>query len=328
MPYSDSGSNSHLPAQGGRARPGWVWTLPALLLLALLLTGNRWPDAPRSFYAAWDQGHIVAFALWTALLLQRYPGLAQRRLRAQLAAVLSFAWICGGIAECLQMLGGNGPPSLVDMGRNLLGALSGWAFFAPYPKQRPLSWHRPIRVTVILLILVSILPLARALFDEFQARRAFPVLASFDQPFELDRWSGGARYEITRPAFAPQDPMLKIDFQTTLYSGVALNHFPRDWRGFQSFAFSIYNPEDTALELVCRINDRRHSREGHRYGDRFNRGFSLSPGWSHIRIPMEEISAALEKRRMEIDDVLQVGIFTISLPAQRTLYLDDMYLVP
>lgn len=305
-----------------------MWALPALLLLALLLTGNRWPDAPRSFYAAWDQGHIVAFALWTALLLRRYPGLGQRRLGAQLFAVLSFAWICGGTAECLQMLGGNGPPSPVDMGRNLLGALTGWAFFSPGPARRPLSWQRSIRAAVILLILVSILPLARALFDEFQARRAFPVLANFELPFELDRWSGSAPYEVTRPAFAPQNPMLKIDFQTTLYSGVALNHFPRDWRGYRYFAFDTHNPEPVPLEVVCRINDRRHSREGHRYSDRFNRSLTLAPGWTRIRLPLEAIATALEGRRMDLDEVLQMGIFTISLPAPRTLYLDNMQLTP
>ena len=321
-------SNHHHPAQRGRALPGWVWALPALLLLALLLTGNRWPDAPRSFYAAWDQGHIVAFALWTALFLRRYPHLTGKGLGYQLAAVLSFAWICGGIAECLQMLGGNGPPSMVDMGRNLLGALTGWAFFSSGPERCPPAIRQSSRWIVGALILVSLLPLARALLDEFQARHAFPVLAAFDQPFELDRWSGGAHYTITRPGFAPQNSMLKIDLQTTRYSGVALNHFPRDWRGYDSFAFSIYNPEATPLEVVCRINDRRHSREGHRYADRFNRGISLSPGLSHLRIPLEEIAAALEHRRMDLEDVLQVGIFTVDLPAPRTLYLNDMRLIP
>ena len=192
----------------GQTSASWIWILPALLLLVLLLTGNRWPDARRSFYAAWDQGHIVAFALWTSMLLRRLASLTRLRLSYQLAAVLGFALLFGLMAEGLQMIGGNGPPSLVDMGRNLLGALTGWAFFSPALKQHPPAFRWLSRLVVASLILISVLPLVRALIDEFQARRKFPVLAAFDQPYELDRWSGSAHYKITRPTFAHLNPIL------------------------------------------------------------------------------------------------------------------------
>lgn len=305
-----------------------MWILPALLLLTLLLTGNHWSDAPRSFGAAWDQGHIIAFTLWTAMLLRRFTGLIRLRLRYQLVAVLGFALIFGLVAEGLQTLGGNGPPSLLDMSRNLLGALTGWAFFSPGMKHRPPVYRWLSRLTVAALLCISILPLARSLTDDFLAQRAFPVLAAFDQPFELDRWSGSARYSVTRPAFAPRNPMLKIELQTTKYSGVSLRHFRRDWRRYHGFSFKLYNPDDLPLTLVCRINDSRHNRDGYRLRDRFNRRLTIPPGWSHIQVPMEEIAGALEKRRMDMDDVLQVGLFTIDLPAPRTLYLDDMRLIP
>jgi hypothetical protein len=316
------------PTQPNRLPTGWVWILTALLLLILLLLGNRWSGAPRSFYAAWDQGHIIAFALWTAMLLRRFTGLTRLRLRYQLAAVLGFALIFGVVAEALQTLGGNGPPSLLDMSRNLLGALTGWAFFSPGMKHRPHVYRWLSRLTVVALLCISILPLARALFDDLQAQWTLPVLAAFDQPFELDRWSGSAHFEIVKPAFAPTNPMLKIDFKTTKYSGVALEHFSRDWRGYQGFSFKLYNPAKTPLAVVCRINDSRHNREGYHYEDRFNRRLSIPPGWVKIDLTLEEIASSLAKRRMEMDDVLQVGIFTIDLPAPRTLYLDDLRLIP
>jgi hypothetical protein len=302
--------------------------VPALLLVVPLLVGNRWPEAPRSFYAAWNQGHILFFALWTALLLRRYPNLVHRPLPAQLAVVLGFALIFGGLAEILQMLGGNGPPSLIDMSRNLLGALTGWTFFSTALTWRPPRYRWSGRVAVAGLIVISLLPLGRALLEEAAARYAFPLLAGFDQPFELDRWSGDARFQIAEPAFDPGNPMLEILFLTDHYSGVALKHFPRDWRGFSHFAFNTYNPEATPLDIVCRINDRRHNRDGYRYRDRFNRRLSLPPGWSQIRLSIDEIATALADRRMDLDDVLQVGIFTVSLTAPRTLYLDDVRLLP
>jgi hypothetical protein len=293
-----------------------------------LLWGNRWPDAPRSFYAGWDQGHVLAFALWTALLLRRWWGLSRRGPVVQLAAGLAFALGFGLAAEGVQALGGNGPPSLLDMSRNLLGALAGWAFLAPGLKVWPSGCRWSARLTVGLLIAVSLLPLGRALVDEHRARRTFPLLAAFNTPFELDRWSGGANYAVTRPSFAPRDPMLAIEFLTDKYSGVFLNHFPRDWRGFTSFAFKAYNPDPTPLDVVCRINDRRHNREGHRHRDRFNRRLDLPPGWSQIRLSLEEIAAAPETRPMDLDDVLQVGLFTVALPDPRRLYLDEVRLIP
>ena len=71
--------------------------------------------------------------------------------------------------------------------------------------------------------------------------------------------------------------MLEIHFLTDKYSWISLNHFPQNWRGYSNFAFDAYNPESTPLEVVCRINNRRHDREGHRYRDRFNRSLTLSP---------------------------------------------------
>jgi hypothetical protein len=180
----------------------------------------------------------------------------------------------------------------------------------------------------VLLILVNLLPLGRALVDELAAHRAFPVLAAFDSPFEIDRWTGDADYEITRPTFDPANPMLAIRFLTDKYSGVFLEHFPRDWRGFGDVALRVYNPEPTDLAVVCRINDRRHNLEGYQNSDRFRRRLNLAPGWSQIRLSLEEIATALETRRMEMDDVLQVGLFTVSLPAPRTLYLDELRLIP
>jgi hypothetical protein len=311
-----------------RSRSTRVLLTLALLLLVPLLVGNRWHNAPRSYEAAWDQGHVLVFGLWTILLLRRYKGLLRRPLHIQLAIVLGFALIFGGIAELLQTLGGNGPPSPLDMSRNLLGALIGWVFFSPAIAHRPPRYRWAGRVVVAGLMLISLLPLARALVDEIAAYRSFPLLAGFDQPFELDRWSGSAAYKISRSPFAPDNPMLRIDLRTTHYSGVFLNHFPGNWHGYTSFAFSAFNPGQAPLEIICRINDRRHNRDGYHYWDRFNRRLILPPGWSHIRLSIEEIATSPANRRMDMDDILNVGFFTIALPDPRTLFLDNVRLLP
>ncbi|MDJ0781239.1 MAG: hypothetical protein QNJ22_04670 [Desulfosarcinaceae bacterium] len=313
--------------RSGGLRWGWWGRFLALVLLVLLLAGNRWPYAPRSFYAAWDQGHILAFALWTALLIGHIPRLSQRSPLYQLTVALCFALIFGLATETLQALGGNGPPDLLDMGRNLIGALTGWAFFTSGLQACPPHHRRRVRLAVGLLIATSLLPLGRALVDEHQARRAFPVLAAFDGPFESDRWSGSARFDIVRPPFAPETPLLRIDFQTTHYSGVALDHFPGDWRGYEALEFRLYNPDTAPLILVCRINDKDHNLAGYRYDDRFNRQLTLPSGWSRIRLPIAQIAAAPQARTMRIEEILQVGLFTVALQTPRTAYLDRMRLV-
>ena len=65
-----------------------------------------------------------------------------------------------------------------------------------------------------------------------------------------------------------------------------------------------------------------------RYHDRFNKRFSLIPGWNTIRIATDDIQQAPKNRRMNMADIQSVRIFTTYLPQPETIYIDYVRLLP
>jgi hypothetical protein len=171
------------------------------------------------------------------------------------------------------------------------------------------------------------LPLAAALLDEYRAAAAFPRLASFETITELDRWEGGAARTLSGEVFRDGRRSLKISLTRATYSGVALVHFPRDWRGYDALEFSVFNPGPAPLDLTCRVHDRTHIAAGQHYGDRFNRRFRIEPGWNDIAIALADIRLAPATRPLDLSCVDGLGIFSVRLPAPATVFLDRVRLV-
>lgn len=121
---------------------------------------------------------------------------------------------------------------------------------------------------------------------------------------------------------------LRIDLNTDRYSGAAFNYFPGNWKGWGWISGSIYNPDSEPVRLTCKINDHRHDISGYRYEDRFNRSLFIKPGWNHIQVPMEDVENAPIDRKMDLEHITEFNLFAISLPAPRTLYLDNLTLGP
>ncbi len=48
----------------------------------------------------------------------------------------------------------------------------------------------------------------------------------------------------------------------------------KDWRGFETLRFDLYNPAEQVLQITVRIDDRKDSPE---YADRYNNSFTLNP---------------------------------------------------
>ncbi len=156
--------------------------------------------------------------------------------------------------------------------------------------------------------------------------RAFPVLADFEAPFELERWSGNARLSVDHTIVASGRASLCIDLNTAQYSGASLSYFPGDWRGWRWIVFRVYNPDDKPIRLVCKINDHPHDVSGYRYADRFNQTYAMHPGWNRIRIPLEAVATAPKGRRMDLSRITEFNLFSVRLPEPRRVYLDRLVL--
>jgi hypothetical protein len=304
--------------------------IPLLLLLAvscfvLLFVGGPDVGSVRSFKYAWNLGHIIAFGLWTYLLLRYWDRLIHKSFWQQCLLMLVVTIVLGGLIEIAQY-GPRRTPDMGDMVRNVIGAQLALAFFSPARKQ---ILNRPLRLFQVALFaaaLVQLIPVALALTDECQAARQFPVLADFETPWETSRWGGDAEFTRDRRFTRNGRYSLKVELNTTTYSGVSLNYFPSDWRGFKYLQFDIYNPSDKALKVTCRIHDALHAENELRYNDRFNRSYRLDPGWNAIRISLAEVAAAPRTRSMNLQAIMDFSIFAVRLPQTQTLYLDHVRL--
>jgi len=306
--------------------------LPLLLLLAascfvLLFVGGPDVASVRSFKHAWNLGHIIAFGIWTYLLLRFWERLIHKTFWKQCLLMLVVTLILGALIEIAQY-GPRRTPDLGDMIRNVIGALLALAIFSPARHQASRSRLRLLQVGVLIAAVLQLIPVALAITDERLAARQFPVLADFETPWETSRWGGDAELARDRLYSYNGSYSLKIELNTSTYSGVSLNYFPADWSEFKYLRFDLFNPSDTALKVTCRIHDALHAENELRYNDRFNRSYRVEPGWNPIGIPLADVTKAPQTRTMDLQAIQDFSIFAVRLSQPQILYLDNVRLEP
>jgi hypothetical protein len=265
-------------------------------------------------------GHVAAFSLWSYLLVRSGP-VRGGSLRFRRVTVLAFCLLAGSATEGIQWATG-GDASLGDLLRDIVGGAVTLGWFAPPADARNGSPSRIASVLAGILLLAASLPLCAALMDEALARRQFPVLSDFETPFETSRWGGSARISADRSVARNGKTSLRVDMDTSLYSGLFLEYFPRDWRGFRFLVAEVLNPSPKDIRITCRIHDRRHDEGEQRFEDRYNHAYNIPPGWSELRIDLRDVARAPAGRAMDLGQIRAVGLFATALQENRTLYID------
>lgn len=306
------------------------WLVPVVYLLLLIgfpffFFGGPGYRAERSFKAAWNLGHILFFFLttWQVICLFRSSGQGKK---SWLFFILVFTGVlmAGGAVEIAQQFTGGRTVDGWDLYRNQLGSLLAFAMTGSLPLCR--RKNRWLIFAVAGLILLNTWPLYKALFDEQTAQAQFPLLADFETPFEVTRWNDVRQLRRQREIVRHGDYGLRVQLSTATYSGTSLFYFPHDWRDYRWLHFSVYNPEDEAFQLHCRINDALHSEHGNRFDDRFYTRFELRPGWNDLVISLQEVRTAPATRLMDMARITGFGLFVIRQQHARVLYLDNVYL--
>jgi hypothetical protein len=80
------------------------------------------------------------------------------------------------------------------------------------------------------------------------------------------------------------------------------------------------------MAMTCRIHDRIHVQGAQRFQDRFNRRYTIQPGWNRIHIPLLDVQQAPEGRAMDLNFIMAVGLFATRLDRLRIVFLDDIRL--
>ena len=298
-----------------------------LLLLLVMLLGmllffiDMKHESGSAIYQLYGFAHITFFMLM-ALLLSRVPGVARRPFLHQFLIMTSAVLLVGGIVELIQPYFGR-TASWRDLGIDLVGNLLGIMFLAPARR----SLNRGVLVfgqfVALALTVVAFYGPATTLWDILQASRQFPVLSDFETRLETTRWSSG---EIHKGIARHGVKSLRVSLGTQKYAGTTLKRSFGDWRGYSTFAFSLYNPDPNPLRITLSIRDEEHFRRGGEYQDRFNRAFTMEQGWNDVSIPIADIENAPSARKLELDHLSEVVIFTVDPPAPRVMYLDYVHL--
>ena len=304
-----------------------LWLIALLLLLGtiLLFLGGPGYYASRSVRHLWDAGHILYFALLTLVLI-RWRVISAMPIVWQWITILVITLTAGIAIELLQY-GTARSPNTGDILRDLTGSLLVLVFGPPASRLRPAHRRYVLQLAVTVITLVQLWPLTRSLVDEAVAWYQFPLLSGFETPFEIDRWEGGSRLSVKSVSPFTSNRLLKVSLTTDEYSGAALKYFDGDWSSAHTLKISFYNPDTRPLQITCRLHDHLHSDGNGQYEDRYNRRFTLKPGWNLIAIDLEEVKHSPSNRAMDMSRIRGVMCFAVSLPEARIVYLDDVRLV-
>ncbi len=296
----------------------------ALSAAVFLFVGGPGPESLRSFRYLWGMGHLFCFALWAYLYVCWRPHLSFKR---YLFEIVFFATLFGGLSELIQSQIGR-EAAWSDLGNDIVGALGGLCFFSESRKTVAVWRLRVLQAPIMLLTLWILLPVSKVLVDDLVSWRQFPLLSGFETPLEKTRWSGSARRRISNDIFFAGTSSLQVELSRQRYSGIGLKDFPRDWSSYGAVSLQVFNPDNENLNLHFRIHDQHHRDYKNVYSDRFNASFDLIPGWNHLEVSLATAEHAPKNRLMDMHHIAGMGLFVGKLTHSRTIYLDDVRLLP
>jgi VanZ family protein len=300
----------------------WLLVLPLMIAGTLLFF---MPDRahPGSVVSQlYGFAHLLFFALMARVLAGLMGG-PERLFGRQAVLIMLVILGAGGAIELIQPFFGRST-SWQDLGVDLLGGLLGLIFWVPARRELPPRLLVCAQVFALIVASVVFCKPAFTLWDIWQASRQFPVLSDFETRLEAERWSSGA---IDTRVARNGKRSLNVLLKTGKYSGTTLQRSFGDWRGYTTLAFSLYNPDPQPLSIIVSIRDWEHFRRGGEFDDRFNRTFWINKGWNDIAIPVADIENAPAERKLELNRLSEMVIFTMALPEPRRIYLDHVRLV-
>jgi hypothetical protein len=96
-----------------------------------------------------------------------------------------------------------------------------------------------------------------------------------------------------------------------------------DWRGRDALVWTIVSDLDRPLLMAIRVHDAAHDQ---RFRDRFNRKFTVAPGVNRLRIPLDDIRNAPDRRKMDMRRIRAVILFVFDLKRPASLFLGPLRL--
>ncbi len=325
-----------------------AWRLALILALLLFLFFGDAPEVSRFWSAFFDAGHTALFGVIALAVHGWLAGTAGTPVPAGSAvrgasvpprvsrflAAFVITVILGAATEVLQMLQARGDPSIADLLRDTAGAsaflLMAWA--APRrvgQSSRPARWRVMAAVAGLVLLLAAGWTLLLTSARYVARNRTYPTLFALD-----GSWWEGAFIDLEGNRLTPGalDPpegtperhrFARLDLRPALYSGVVFEEPYPDWTGRDYLTITIISDLDAPLPMAIRVHDAAHDQ---RYRDRFNRRLTVVPGVNRVRIPIDEIRNAPDRRHMDLRRIRGVLLFAYDLRKPVHLFVGPLRL--
>jgi len=279
--------------------------------------------------AVFEAGHAPLFGLIALGLRALLSGSRRMKGRRPPVDVWAFsgALAIGAITELAQIPGPR-DADLRDLARDGLGALAFLVVRATLSRRVP--WPRALLGWCLGLgLLVPVAwPVAVVGHAYHRRDRAFPMLASFDHPWERVFVSGGsARIERVRPpegwTSTSGARVGRLELHPARYTGLQIVEPYPDWRGYQELVLDLYSGLSRPVTLHLRANDHRHDQT---YADRFNLEWELEPGAHALRVPLSAVREGPVERRLDMAGIQNLTLFVVNPADTLVLHLDSIRL--
>jgi len=302
----------------------------SIVIIAIAMVLLFGLDIPSGGYLfvdkVFDFGHLILFGLISIAVLWLVQEKSKQKGYALYVSAGIITISVGILSEIIQVPIPGRFCELGDMVNDVLGTVTFLGmWYCMHEKGISQRAKGIIIAASLLLIGVSFVPSISAGLDDFKEWQSFPTIASFERKAEIKRWkTGHADIERVRAHATDGIYSMKVYLHPDgRYPGVSTSYFPRDWKGYKKFMLDVYLDGGRPLRITIRINDKEHNQE---YEDRYNRGFRLKPGQNHIVIDLEDVHNAPATRKMDMENITNICIFSYMLHGHRTFYLDRVTL--
>jgi VanZ family protein len=293
------------------------------ILFGLTLLGSPVEKTSYALQEFWNLGHIVLFSILVIYLLKHWQWLSQKTTTSRIIILFFIVLTVSVVIEGSQYIFSNGTPDITDIRRNLIGASLGYFITIRNAKFRFFKFGA---LTIILLVLFESWSFFNECIYDIKAYYLFPVICDFETNSDFRRWVGSQYLEKNDVYYKSGSFSAKVTFTTSKYSGIFYEYFPSDWSEYSKIKFSAFNPDKHELELNLRIHDKEYLNGSKAYNDRFNKKVNLKNGWNEIEISLKEVEESPANRKMNMNKILSIGLFTIKQKEVRTIYLDFLRL--
>ncbi len=265
-----------------------------------------------------DASHAPLFAAVSIAVLKimQSPGMSTNAHRGLYIKAFFISLTLGVFGEIAQLLfTSNRHAQVKDVIVDGCGAMAGLCLLARHDKQLQLNarYRRALMPLVLSASLIVVAPIAWS--GAFYAKRRLqaPELATFESRLGYHFLSAGnaeAIRAMVPPQFTTRTGELALYIVPKLdsrWAGITLEELLPDWNAYDRLEIEIVNPNDAALEIFLRIDDRSHNQE---FTDRFNRSLTVAPKQrSILTVMMSDIRSAPATRLMETAEMSRLVLF-------------------